>query len=199
MIKRDSVTYRLLKWLPRKRSLRGSFIHRLLGEKLFHPSIWKMTVRSSSLGIAIGTFVALTPTFSVQMLISGVLAYFLRANIPFALLACWLTNPVTMPIIYPLEYKVGVWFTSLFNTPEIADYPDTVHQTQGVMELMKTSKALHTLKGSIRIAKDLVVGSLICATICSLLAYGFFYFLFSQFRWRRKKRRLSGKSGQRAA
>jgi len=58
-------------------------------------------------GMALGLFVGMTPTFGFQMLIVLALAVLLRENKIAALLGVWVTNPVTAPGIYGLEYEIG--------------------------------------------------------------------------------------------
>lgn len=58
-------------------------------------------------GIALGIFIGMTPTFGFQMLIAVFFAYLLRENRLAAILGVWVTNPVTAPAIYAIEYEVG--------------------------------------------------------------------------------------------
>lgn len=58
-------------------------------------------------GMALGLFVGMTPTFGVQMVIVLALAVLLRENKIAALTGVWVTNPVTAPVIYGLEYEIG--------------------------------------------------------------------------------------------
>jgi uncharacterized protein (DUF2062 family) len=58
-------------------------------------------------GVALGIFIGMTPTFGVQMAIALFLAYLLRENRLAAVLGVWITNPVTAPVIYAVEYEMG--------------------------------------------------------------------------------------------
>ncbi len=58
-------------------------------------------------GIALGIFIGMTPTFGLQMIIAVFLAFLLRENRLAAVLGVWVTNPVTAPVIYAIEYEVG--------------------------------------------------------------------------------------------
>ncbi len=58
-------------------------------------------------GIALGIFIGMTPTFGFQMLIAVFFAYLLRKNRLAAVLGVWVTNPVTAPAIYAIEYEMG--------------------------------------------------------------------------------------------
>lgn len=60
-------------------------------------------------GVAIGIFVAWTPTIGLQMYIAGVLAWILRGNIAGAVAVVWLTNPYTAIPVYWFNYIVGYY------------------------------------------------------------------------------------------
>lgn len=60
-----------------------------------------------AVGMAIGVFVAITPTTPFQTAIALALAFMLRASKPSAVIAVWVSNPVTIPIFYLGSYKVG--------------------------------------------------------------------------------------------
>jgi uncharacterized protein (DUF2062 family) len=57
-------------------------------------------------GVFIGTFIAFIP-MPMQMAAVVALSPFFRFNIPIAVAMCWITNPITMPIIYYIEYLTG--------------------------------------------------------------------------------------------
>lgn len=58
-------------------------------------------------GVALGIFIGMTPTFGFQMAIALFFAYLFRENRLAALLGVWVTNPVTAPVIYAIEYEIG--------------------------------------------------------------------------------------------
>jgi len=60
-----------------------------------------------ALGMAVGMFVAFTPTIGVQMLIAGFLSWLLRANKALSITVVWISNPGTMLPIYWYCYRVG--------------------------------------------------------------------------------------------
>ena len=63
--------------------------------------------REVALGLALGLFVAMTPTMGFQMAISVCLATFFKWNKISAGLGVWVTNPLTAPFIYPVCYYLG--------------------------------------------------------------------------------------------
>jgi uncharacterized protein (DUF2062 family) len=60
-----------------------------------------------ALGVAIGTFVTLTPTIGFQMIIVVFLAWLLRANKVVGLPVVWISNPATFIPMYYTCYMVG--------------------------------------------------------------------------------------------
>ncbi len=62
-------------------------------------------------GAALGVFTAFLPIFGFQMILAALLATFLKANRPAALLATWVSNPFTMPPIFLFTYRLGVALT----------------------------------------------------------------------------------------
>jgi hypothetical protein len=60
-----------------------------------------------ALGVAIGMFIALTPTVGFQMGLTVAVAALLRANKAVGVPLAWITNPVTIPPIYGFNYWLG--------------------------------------------------------------------------------------------
>ena len=54
----------------------------------------------------IGLFVALIP-IPMQMLVIVLAMKFYKFNLPVAIALCWITNPLTMPFVYYIEYSIG--------------------------------------------------------------------------------------------
>lgn len=64
-------------------------------------------------GIFAGTFVNFPPLFGIQMLSAAGLAWVLRGNILAALLATFLSNPLTTPFIAMGSLKLGHWMLGI--------------------------------------------------------------------------------------
>lgn len=56
--------------------------------------------------MAVGSFFALIPA-PFQMLAAGLIAYFSRVNVPAAIAATWISNPLTFPICVYAQYRMG--------------------------------------------------------------------------------------------
>ena len=92
--------------------LRNTWLHRVLGERLFDPHLWVPSRETLAAGLALGTFIALSPPYGVHMILAVLAAYMLRVNVPAAVATCWIVNPVTMVVIYPAEWRLGVALVS---------------------------------------------------------------------------------------
>jgi len=62
--------------------------------------------RMISRAVLIGLFIAFIP---MPMQMAAVLLFvpFIKFNVPVALAMCWLSNPLTMPLMYYMEYLTG--------------------------------------------------------------------------------------------
>lgn len=68
--------------------------------------------RNIAMGFALGLFVGMTPTMGLQMPIAVFFAIPFRLNKIASAAGVWITNPISAPIIYTINYLVGV---KLFN------------------------------------------------------------------------------------
>jgi uncharacterized protein (DUF2062 family) len=60
-----------------------------------------------ALGMAVGIFVSITPIIPFQTLVAIALAFVVRGSKSAAVLGTWLSNPLTIPLVYFLNYKLG--------------------------------------------------------------------------------------------
>ncbi|MCX7704228.1 MAG: DUF2062 domain-containing protein [Planctomycetota bacterium] len=58
-------------------------------------------------GVAIGTFIGMTPTVGIQMTVAVLVATLLRGNRLAAVAMVWISNPLTIVPIYWIDYVVG--------------------------------------------------------------------------------------------
>ncbi len=143
---------RIRRLVPRQHHLKDTILHSIFGERLFDSRLWKPTQESVSAGFAIGVFIALTPTIGVQIPLIILAALCMRVNIPVAIAVSWITNPLTAPVIYPLQYRLGLWLSGTPDANELTGFT-------GMLRIF------------FRYAMPLWVGSLLSATFCSLLGY----------------------------
>ncbi len=58
-------------------------------------------------GVALGVFIGFTPFFGFHILIALLFAVILQQNKIATFVGVWVTNPLTAPFIYALEYEIG--------------------------------------------------------------------------------------------
>lgn len=75
-------------------------------------------------GVAAGTFVNFPPVYMVQMLSAAGLAFVLRGNIIAALLATFISNPLTTPFIAMGCLKLGHWMLGIERPLTFAEVVD---------------------------------------------------------------------------
>jgi len=75
------------------------FVYRVLGIN--------DTPHRIALGVAVGMFVAWTPTVGIQMVLTAFIAAMLGANKVVGLPWVWISNPATMLPIYYWNYRIG--------------------------------------------------------------------------------------------
>jgi uncharacterized protein (DUF2062 family) len=61
-----------------------------------------------AMGMAVGVFVAFTPTIPFHTILTIALAFAFKGSKPAALIGSWLNNPLTFPAFYYGSYKMGV-------------------------------------------------------------------------------------------
>jgi len=84
--------------------------------RLFDRTMWKPCRHTVASGIGIGLFFAMMP-MPMQMLAAALVAMRLRVNIPFAMLACWVSNPVTEVFIRFWQERFGGWLRESLGVP----------------------------------------------------------------------------------
>ncbi len=69
-----------------------------------------------SRAVLLGIFIAFIP---MPMQMAAVLAFmpFFKFNVPIGLAMCWLSNPITMPPMYYMEYLTGSFLLSIKPEP----------------------------------------------------------------------------------
>jgi len=95
------------RWLPDPASLRTQRSLRWMGPLLDRPWLWHVNRSSISKGLAIGMFFGFLLPLG-QGLVAGVVAMGLRANLPAAVLATFVSNPLTTPAILIAAYHAGL-------------------------------------------------------------------------------------------
>ena len=168
-------------YLPTPDQLRGIKSLAWLGDLLFDPSLWHMTRRSVSHGVWIGSFCCFLP-IPFQTIPGALLCFVLRANVPLAIAIIWISNPVTMPVMFYFAYRVGAL---VLGTSEV---PFT-------MELSGSWLGDQFLRSW----QPLLLGSFICGVTMGLVLFGCvrLYWRYGIVRrWRLRKLERTARGGQ---
>jgi uncharacterized protein (DUF2062 family) len=126
--------HRVLKNIPRKRHLRGTWIHRKLGDRVFAHELWHLTRHGVAAGVAAGLFWAMMP-IPFQMLPATITAFLCKFNIPAAMSSVWVTNPFTWPLILYWQYQLGSWILGWEKSAESLDLIDPLTNVPGSLLL----------------------------------------------------------------
>jgi uncharacterized protein (DUF2062 family) len=100
-----------IRWLHRRslsrRSLKGTFLHSRLGDRLMDKSLWMPTKTSLARAWLIGFPITTIPFLPGQSIIAGVCGFFGRANLVLCIGLQFLSTPLTAPVHLPACYFVG--------------------------------------------------------------------------------------------
>ncbi len=126
---------------------------------LFDRELWHPCRRSVAGALSIGLFCAMLP-IPFQMLLAALASVRVRANIPIAMAACWISNPFTYPPLFAFQINFGHWIREKVHIP--LPFDQSSHVTFfGV-----------NIEGS---PADFMVGFLAMGIILSILAYPIVY------------------------
>lgn len=130
--------------------------------------------RQIALGFSLGVMIGMTPFFGAHILSCLIIASLLGWSKLAAMVGVNITNVVTIPIIYPLNYWVGA---KLLGASRPFNWPDNVNG----------SAVLGLIKQSPMVIVDLFVGGLILGLP---IAVGGYVFVLRAVRLYRDKKRL---------
>ena len=137
---------------PKLDKVKEEKILKIFGPAVLQPNLWHINKKSVSRGFAIGAFCAFLP-IPGQMIIAAFLSITFAANIPIAVILTWITNPITYAPIFYFAYKVGkIFIDSKINVD--------VNETN-----------IDILSNIIHIWQPLLIGSIILASIGSIISY----------------------------
>ena len=117
--------------------------------------------RSVSGAFAVGFFCAFIPV-PMQMIFAAAIAIMVRVNLPISVSLVWITNPITIPPIFYLSYKVGTFVMGQEATI-ISDYQLSAEWFRSQLDV---------------IWQPFLLGCLICGTVSGIIAYVSIRFLW---------------------
>lgn len=156
---------------------------------------WVIRLRSSphaiAGGLAIGTFIAFTPTVGVQLILAVIVATFFNLNRPAAMIPVWITNPITVAPIYTFNYWLGSIFVDGPPLSEVSGLFIDIGKTMAKLEFWDIKEQFMAI---LHMGKEtlipLLVGSIAIGSVIAACVYLFSIKLLSIFFTRRAKRHL---------
>lgn len=137
--------------IPDRTRIREHKHLRIFGKLLHDPNLWHLNRRSASGAFAVGMFVMYLPPLG-QMVIAAAAAIAFRVNLPISVTLVWITNPITIPPMFYLAYRVGSW---------ILGSPVETFDVEFWLEW----------RNWLTLVTPMLIGSLVCATLCSAAGY----------------------------
>ena len=155
---------------------------------------WLLRLRGSpeaiGRGIAIGVFVAFTPTVGFQMVIAIVLATLCKANRPAAIGPVWISNPFTIPPLFLFTYWVGSLF---WPGPSVETVRKALQQTMQAMANYGFWQPSDQLRLFLNLGREILIcmtfGGLVVGAVAGALSYFPTVWLVRSLRRRRQRRK----------
>jgi len=93
----------------------------------------KASPHKIAVGCAAGVFASITPLIGVQMVMAGAIAIILRGSVVAAMLATFLGNPISWPIIWGTTYAVGI---AMIGQPGAAEAAALIHGNDPILPVL---------------------------------------------------------------
>jgi hypothetical protein len=135
----------------------------VLGDWIYATNLWHLNRYSASMAFFVGLFVAFMP-IPGQMCVAALLALLLRCNLPISVCLVWITNPLTMPALFFIAYKVGAIILEVPVSP--LDFELSFHWVTEELE---------------NIWQPFLLGSLLCGLFFGCVGY---FVVSLAWRWR---------------
>lgn len=143
-------------------------------------------------GVAIGVFVAFTPTIGLQMVIATFLATVFNGNRPAAIVPVWITNPLTIPPLFALTYRIGSLF---WDGPPVGAAAAMLRTSLGQVARLESWSAYDQFVLFAGVGLDvlapLAIGGLLVGSVLGVASYVLTVSLVTRARQRRRATRRS--------
>lgn len=98
----------------RHRKLRHRPWWQKITKPLFERGLWVPCRDTVATGLAIGLYFSMVP-FIPQSIVAAILAMRVKANVPFAVAACFISNPFTNVPFWFAQIRLGQWLIETFH------------------------------------------------------------------------------------
>lgn len=167
------------RWTPDPKHIHGNPALSFLGNLLHDPNLFHLNRHSVSVAFFVGLFLAFLP-IPGQIPLAALMALRLRCNLPIAIVLVCVSNPLTFPIVFYAEYKIG---------SNILMLPHTEFDFDLSWAWFKSTFPL--------IWAPLLLGSIICSIFFSCLGYlavQWFWRWHVAERWKLRKKQRADKT-----
>jgi hypothetical protein len=100
----------------RHRRLRDRPWWQAISKPIANRCLWIPCRDTVATGLAIGLFFSMM-LMPFQMIPASLIAMRFRANVPFAIAGCWITNPITTPPVLYCQFALGHWLRDKLLVP----------------------------------------------------------------------------------
>lgn len=137
---------------------------------------WIVRLRSSpgaiAGGFSLGLFIAFTPTVGLQVILAVILATILNVNRPAAIMAVWVTNPVTIPAIFTFNYWLG---SHLWAGPSVSLVSQHLAKLAARLTTLDIWEITDQLKAVAELGQEIIIplllGSIIVGVIVAAVSF----------------------------
>lgn len=140
-----------------------------LTKTIFHKRYWSPCRATMANGLSIGLFCAMLP-IPFQMLVAALGCIRAKGNIPIAIAACWITNPVTQLPIIVLQERLGHWMHDSLGLPR----PPFLHKFEKTFDFPHIDIfSWHVMDAGVATLNlgDFILGFIAAAVVLSIIAY----------------------------
>lgn len=160
-------------WMPEPSKIKEHKHLRIFGKMLLNPHLWYFNRRKVSKAFLIGLFSAWVPV-PFQMFIGALGAILFQANLPLSVALVWITNPLTMPVLYYIAYRIGLI---------LLDQPTQDFQFELSYDWFSA--------GLMNIWQPFLLGCFVCGVISAILGYWIVNTLWKQSILKQRKLRAA--------
>jgi len=122
-----------------------------LSRRIGNRALWIPCRDTVATGLTIGLFFSMM-LMPFQMIPAAIIAMWLRANVPFALAGCWVSNPLTTPPVLYIQFRLGDWMRDTLSVPMPGFLSKVQFDVSGVGQLNAASFILGMFTSGILLA-----------------------------------------------
>lgn len=104
------------KLLPSPETIRDHKSLSMISHWIADPSLWHLNRRSVPRAVAVGLFCCFLP-IPFQMIVAALLAIIVRSNLALSVVLVWISNPLTMPVMFYGCYVLGMSLFGIHPAP----------------------------------------------------------------------------------